>query len=155
MRWLVLILMLSCAATANYLHPTRTRWGQEPTVGTDDPSLEQSTRWALGRGAWGWGRFVGSCDGADICVRRGFFHPRSQVGVAIWPGQNNRCDALVLDGDPDLQAYIVAHEVGHCFGLHHNPDQPRSIMFWYLDREQRHWVTDRDLDQLEVIRRGR
>jgi len=34
----------------------------------------------------------------------------------------------------DLQA-ILTHEIGHCFGLAHNPN-PSSIMYWSYDRNQ-------------------
>jgi hypothetical protein len=48
-----------------------------------------------------------------------------------------------------LEMYAVAvHEIGHMFGLKHNPS-PRSVMY-YLDLEGREVVDRWDLEQLSI-----
>lgn len=104
------------------------RWPHEPTVGPSTLALAPAVDQALT--AWGYGRAVPSCVGADVCVLAG---RRSHAGPS-----GGRCLAEV-----QFDAFeIVAHEIGHCFGLPHSSD-PESVMFWYSRPGQTVTAADR------------
>lgn len=107
------------------------RWPSEPTVGASTPALAQPLEHAVER--WGYGRQLPSCVGAEICVIDG---QRSHAGP-----RGRRCIAEV-----DTHAwYVVAHEVGHCYGIDHSAD-PASVMHDYSREGQD--VTDADRAEL-------
>ena len=143
--------LLACVRTA-FLHETRIPWEDEPVVGIAEPSLAASTKWALNQ--WEWGRFHHSCDGADICVKRGFLFPGTgdkSLGRAFWPGEGNACDAVVYR--PAREAVVVAHEIGHCFGMDHS-QHSHSVMSATInvDPDYWYWVTYDDIRVLERIK---
>lgn len=67
--------------------------------------------------AWGYGRPLPSCAGADVCVIAGTRHHAGPVG--------QRCIAEVAT---PVRWETVAHELGHCFGLPHS-DNELSVMY--------------------------
>lgn len=113
---LLLVLLASCAPPWTGHAGMGWRWKDEPTVGVSTPELAQPVAHALER--WGYGRQVSGCRGADVCVIRG---QRNHAGP-----RGRRCVAEV-----DTAAwYVVAHEIGHCYGLPHS-DDPASVMHGY------------------------
>ena len=148
-RWLVLTLLLSCVSTA-HLHPRRTRWEQEPVIGYTEESLADSVDWAVSQ--WGWGVTQSGCEGADICVSRGFASPFDKsLGRAFWPGKAHACDAVVYR--PTREGVTVAHEIGHCFGMDHS-EHSHSVMNEFISSDVDHWywVTHDDRAVLERIK---
>ena len=141
------LLLLSCVASTP-LHPDRVIFDGEPIVGVAEASLMDSAEWAVEQ--WSWGVLQAGCDGADICLERGALSVGGSAGKALWYAQSGTCTARV--NNPRNQDYVVAHELGHCYGLAHNEDQPNSIMFPRLDPNGPHFVTDRDLEALDRIR---
>lgn len=84
-------------------------------MGVSSPALAPAAELALAR--WGYGRSVPSCEGADVCVRMG---PRNHGGLRV----DGQCLAEVNVS----YWFLVAHEIGHCYGLGHSED-PGSIMY--------------------------
>lgn len=104
-------------------HPQRIRWRDEPTVAGRGADLAAVTREAVR--AWGFGRWVDDCVGADVCVARGMLEGRRELGRAEWDRDAPRtCDVWVMQ----VRFSVVAHELGHCFGLGHSTDRA-SVMY--------------------------
>lgn len=131
----------------------RVAWGREPTVGTDDEALRPVVQQAIA--AWGWGRLVETCESADICVARDALEGAGDSwGRASWrPDGPARCRVAVM-----VETFgVVAHELGHCFGLGHSADR-RSVM--YRRARGAHvaglaqFITLSDRDALTTIRRS-
>jgi hypothetical protein len=140
------LLLCACEPTVS-LREDRIRWDREPTIGVAESSLEDGTRWAIDQ--WEWGAYVGQCTDADICVSRGFAARESSGGFAQWPGEANPCDAVVIQ--PRF-GFVIAHELGHCFGLGHN-DNRRSIMHRSLPAiDEPRVVTFDDAEALDRVR---
>lgn len=143
MRLLVLVVLLASCPASVQMRPDRIVWSDTPTIGTDDSSLEDDIDWAVSQ--WGWGSPQSGCEGADICVRRGFLVANGPAGRAEWPGRSNRCDVWVYR--PINDPVIVAHEIGHCFGLGHST-HPRSVMYPEINGDDMYWVTYDDYNTL-------
>ncbi|MEM9067106.1 MAG: matrixin family metalloprotease [Myxococcota bacterium] len=158
-RPLLLTLTLSCVSTVD-LRDDRIQWTREPVIGIAETDLSDGTRWAIKQ--WRWGTFQSGCQGADICVRRGFLWPGASSrtgGYAEWPGQSNACDAVIVR---PAFGFVIAHELGHCFGLGHSVDQ-RSVMYPVIGGDDLPQpgvtplpphVTHDDADALELVKRG-
>ncbi|MCA8979413.1 MAG: hypothetical protein KDC14_05265 [Planctomycetes bacterium] len=118
---LALALLAGCGPYAGPAAGQGWRWRTEPTVGPSTPELAPLVAHAVD--AWGYGRVVESCDGADVCVIRGQRSHAGRVG--------DRCVAevaLSAIADPPPGVWrVVEHEIGHCYGLPHI-DDPGSVM---------------------------
>lgn len=121
---LALALLAGCGPYAGPAAGQGWRWRTEPTVGPSTPALAPLVAQAVD--AWGYGRVVPSCVGADVCVVLG---QRSRAGragthcvaeVALSP-------AVVAQPPPGMRR-VVEHEIGHCYGLPHSAD-PASVMY--------------------------
>lgn len=119
-------------------HPSRIRWDREPTVAGRDEELSRVVASAVR--AWGFGRAVTDCVGADVCVARAFLEGRAEMGRAVWDREDPRtCDVWVLEA----RFAVVAHELGHCFGLGHSSDR-RSVMYYRASRLEPRFITRSD-----------
>lgn len=101
----------------------RVAWTHEPRISTNAPELRVLVRQAIAE--WGWGQYVAECLDADICITRDAMESgRTAWGRASWePAGERRCQAAVI-----IASFpVVAHELGHCFGLGHSEDR-RSLM---------------------------
>lgn len=127
----------------------RVPWEGQPLVGTDDRSLEDDTRSAVQQ--WGWGLFQRTCYHAQICVRRGPLEPGGPWGRAVWQDGRLECTVLIM-----VQTWaVVAHEIGHCYGLDHSTDR-RSVMYEYVQspldaHSMGQWITRADREALSYI----
>lgn len=114
--------LMACAAPWTGHPGMGWRWKAEPTVGVSTPELAEPVQRALR--SWGYGRYQATCRGADVCVMVGTAHhagPRGQRCIAeIAQGQD-------ASGEPAYSWIVVAHEIGHCYGLPHSTD-PTSVM---------------------------
>lgn len=138
--WPVLLLALS--GCGPYVGPTAGmgwRWREEPTVGAASTVLDAPLDEALRR--WGYGTRLPSCRDADVCVvlGDGSLHPNAGR-------QGDRCVAEV----PERSVYwfVVAHELGHCYGLPHS-DDPGSVMYGAASNANQD-VTDEDRARLRT-----
>lgn len=128
----------------------RIAWSREPTIATDTPSLRPLVRDAIAE--WGWGQMVDECLDADICLSRDAMEGgRRAWGTASWePTGATRCHADVM-----IESYqVVAHELGHCFGLGHSEDRRSLMNARTQDGARFPHVTRADLAALDAIRRG-
>lgn len=121
---LALLLLAGCGPYVGPTAGTGWRWRHEPTVGTASPALAPLVEHAVE--AWGYGRAVPSCVGADVCVIASGASRAGPVG--------RRCIAEVaiggaaLEQPPEGVALVAEHEIGHCYGLGHSAD-PEDVMF--------------------------
>lgn len=129
--------------------PNRLTYAREPVVGVRDPVLMQAAEWSVN--AWDYGALQSGCDGADICVRVGMLEPGGPLGRAYWGPGIEGCKAEVMF--PRWE--IVAHEIGHCFGLGHSRHS-QSVMYPTVDNtfdsSDVRYVTRSDLEALEAIK---
>ena len=143
--------LLGCVSTA-HIRDDRIRWEHEPIVGTSDPTLMDDVSWAVDQ--WEWGVAQAGCEGADICVRRGFAVANGPLGQAYWPGDKNPCDAVV--NRPWREPVVVAHEIGHCYGLGHSQNSNSVMSASFSDDEDKmYWVTYDDAAALARIQNER
>ena len=150
LAWVALAALLSACGPPWANHAgTGWRWPQEPSVGVSTPELAPPVRAALR--AWRYGRFQTDCRGVDVCVTVGVAHHAGPRG-------GSRCFAEIAQGvnAAGVRAYswaVVAHELGHCFGLGHSTD-PASVMCSSGDKrlgvrcDPQRSVTDADRDRL-------
>lgn len=129
------------------------RWPSEPRVGYSTPVLREPVAQALAQ--WRYGTLVEGCSGVDVCVTAGVAHHAGPRG--------SRCFAEIAvghdaQGRQRFSVRVVAHEIGHCYGLPHSTD-PSSVMCSSGDARlgvtcdaQRNGVTDADREQLHAPR---
>lgn len=132
---IALLFLVGCGPYIGPTAGTGWRWRHEPTVGTASPALAPLVERAVD--AWGYGRLLSTCEGADVCVIASAASRAGPVG--------RRCIAEVAIGGAALEqpppgvALVVEHEIGHCYGLGHSAD-PGSVMY----PQPTHDVSDED-----------
>lgn len=129
LAWVALVAVLAGLLVATYgLHqranaaPVQPTW-QQPVVTVDDARVVEL--------AQQWGapfRVEFAASGADITVGAQS-HADMVGGEATKAVDGDRITGCTITAE-DASDVVLLHELGHCFGLHHDNGASKSLMYW-------------------------
>lgn len=60
-------------------------------------------------------------------------------------------DTSMHNNSATIDRHVIIHEMGHCFGLAHNDNNPNSIMYPYIEGSNVHYVQQVDVNDLKNL----